>query len=127
MPATAKNVIAVGSDVASVLDGQSLTEGDLVVFSSRGPSADGRLKPELTAPGENVISTLSQWAVPERQTTTGLHQWLSGTSMSTPVVTGAAALYFQQNPNATYAEVLAALTAQTRADEMTSGFLPNND
>jgi subtilisin family serine protease len=47
--------------------------------------------------------------------------------MSTPVVTGAAALYFQQNPNATYAEVLAALTAQTRADEMTSGFLPNND
>jgi hypothetical protein len=125
MPATAKNAIAVGSYVGSVLDGKSLTEGDLVVFSSRGPSADGRPKPELTAPGENVISTLSQWAVPERSTRTGLHQLLSGTSMSAPVVTGAAALYFQQNPNATYAEVLAALTAQARADEMTS--LPNSD
>jgi len=84
------------------------------------------MKPELTAPGENVISTLSQWAVPERPTTAGLHQWLSGTSMSAPVVTGAAALYLQQNPTANFTDVLGALTAQAKSDGIT-GTVPNNN
>ena len=126
IPATAQKVIAVGASVASTLDDPNLTQGNLVTFSSRGPTADGRIKPELTAPGENVISTLSYLATPEKATTIGLHQWLSGTSMASPVATGTAALYLQKNPTATFAQVFSALTSWVTSDNFTAT-LPNNN
>lgn len=129
IPATANNVIGVGASVASTLDNPNLTQGNLVTFSSRGPTADGRIKPELNAPGENVISTLSSLATPEKATTIGLHHWLSGTSMASPVATGIAALYLQKNPTATFTQIFAALTSWVTSDNLTasSGALPNSD
>jgi len=74
--ASAKNVIAVGA-----LNGSQIAD-----FSSRGPAKDGRVKPDLVAKGAFTTST------------TGVSGYgtMSGTSMSTPVVTGIAAILTEQ-------------------------------
>jgi subtilisin family serine protease len=67
--------------------------GGMAAFSSRGPVLDGRYKPDLVAPGTNILSTRSSVA-----TKTGWgeynssYMWMGGTSMSTPLSAGAAAL-----------------------------------
>ncbi len=57
-------------------------------FSSRGPTGDGRLKPDLVAPGEKVCST-----IPNNR-----EEYLDGTSMAAPHVSGAAALLMCRYP-----------------------------
>ncbi|MGB0431748.1 MAG: S8 family serine peptidase, partial [Bacteroidia bacterium] len=103
--------------------------GSLSTFSSKGPSVDGRTLPEITAPGQNVISAIpdyySGWSPKVKD---GTYAVSSGTSMSTPVVAGAVALYLEQNPNATLADVRKAFLNNTHEDEHTNsnGGLPNN-
>jgi serine protease AprX len=69
-------------------------DGGMVAFSSRGPTLDGRFKPDVVAPGTFVLSTRSR-----RTTGTGwglsgdpLYYYMGGTSMATPLVAGCAAL-----------------------------------
>lgn len=65
----------------------------LAAFSSRGPTLDGRYKPDMVAPGTNILSARSSLA-----TGTGWgaynadYMWDGGTSMSTPLTAGTAAL-----------------------------------
>ncbi len=75
---------------------------DLAAFSSRGPTRDGRIKPDLVAPGTNILSVRSQ-ALPVG-TNPGWGSWAKapgkymfdgGTSMATPLTTGAAAVVRQ--------------------------------
>ncbi len=84
-PAIAKNVVTVGS----VGHGTSTTVSS---FSSRGPAADLRIKPDVVAPGEDVLSAAGSGSSSDLNCAT---KTLSGTSMSTPAVAGAAALLRQ--------------------------------
>ena len=66
----------------------------MVAFSSRGPTADGRIKPDVVAPGTFILSTRSRatadtgWATSDDP----LYFYLGGTSMATPLVAGCVAL-----------------------------------
>ncbi len=74
---------------------------DIAAFSSRGPTRDGRVKPDIVAPGTNILSTRSS-ALPST-VTPGWGPWgasqayifMGGTSMATPLTAGAAALVRQ--------------------------------
>ena len=73
---TCKNMLVIGA---------TDDDGDLTGFSSRGPTNDGRIKPDLSANGNNLTSTMPN----------GRYGGMSGTSMSAPSVTGIVTLMAQ--------------------------------
>ena len=89
-PADADSVIAVGA-VAST--------GTIASFSSRGPTADGRIKPEVLARGVSTV-----WAK-----AAGGFGTASGTSLSAPLIGGLAALLKEAHPTWTGADIRAAI------------------
>jgi len=74
----------------------------LAPFSSRGPTVDGRIKPDVVGPGVTVEAA--------KAGTTSGYVTYSGTSMATPYVAGVVALGLQAVPGATPAQVASALT-----------------
>ena len=74
------------------------TSGDLTGFSSRGPTYDGRMKPDIVCPGGNIRSAMSFGTGPKQCGSGGILE-MSGTSMATPICAGSAALvrqYFRE-------------------------------
>ncbi|KAH9146699.1 hypothetical protein AeRB84_009451 [Aphanomyces euteiches] len=96
-PAGAKNVITVGASLNSF---ESLSKSfdcpnvinarTVAAFSSQGPTGDGRLKPDLVAPGQILISAQSEASNSVAKSEKMCH--LQGTSQATPVVAGLAVL-----------------------------------
>jgi uncharacterized protein (TIGR03437 family) len=93
-------------DVNGVLQtrtNQAIGQG--AISSSAGPTRDGRLKPNIGAPGTYLMSSLSADKSTNTANSTigpgGKHHAISGTSMSSPVVAGTIALMLQANRNLT--------------------------
>jgi len=124
-------ILSPGSDPYVITVGAMNAKGttyrwdDVVAsYSSKGPTlVDHIVKPDLVAPGNNIVSVTAtlpsqypQTLVPNNYYVSGIalgnsskYLRLSGTSMATPVVAGAAALLIQQNPSITPDQVKARL------------------
>lgn len=107
-------------------------------FSSVGPTLDERTKPDICAPGRNIISAYSSYYREAHPTETGYdvahfdvdgrtYAWHSdsGTSMSCPVVAGIIALWLQANPNLTRDDIIGVLQRTSRHPEEGLSY-PNN-
>ena len=134
-PGNADNVIAVGAyTTKATWPSQSGNQdyssqyavGTMASFSSRGPTRDGRVKPELAAPGAWICAALSEDA--GWQSTfihpDGVHTMEAGTSMAAPHVSGAIALMFSIDPHLTSTEIRSMLTSTAVQDGRT-GSVPN--
>ena len=67
-------------------------ENGIAAFSSRGPTNDGRIKPEVVAPGTNILSTKSSLSGSGWASYDSYYYYLGGTSMATPLTAGTAVL-----------------------------------
>jgi serine protease AprX len=121
-PGTAKNCITVGACESRRSDFNQETYGEwwpddfpaapfkndpmadqpneVVAFSSRGPTLDGRIKPDVIAPGTFILSTRSTQIAPNNKAWAAyapskLYFFMGGTSMATPLTAGAVALVRQ--------------------------------
>lgn len=110
-PGISPSAITVGA----VDDRRTVRQGDdrITFYSSRGPAPGGRIKPDLVAPGESIISLKAPGSKLARQfpyLRFGKQYFvLSGTSISTPIVSGAAAQLLQSCPALTPCQVKARL------------------
>jgi subtilisin-like proprotein convertase family protein len=97
-PKMAKNVIAVAASENRRTELANPTRhdniDDIADFSSRGPAADGRIKPEITAPGSGVSGGRSG-SDSLFGNIDANHRWSEGTSHAAPQVAGAVALFVQ--------------------------------
>ncbi|MBR1443928.1 MAG: S8 family peptidase [Firmicutes bacterium] len=101
-PGISRKVITVGSSDDN--NRISILGNSLVNFSGRGPTKDCIKKPDVVAPGANITSCLTPTPYEQKTHQTAIEEnytSLSGTSMSTPMVTGALALLLQKYPDIT--------------------------
>lgn len=112
-PAIDPFIITVGS----AYDQDTLERSDDVIadYSSRGPTIDSFVKPDIYAPGTDIISLLSpdsalEYQLPEQIVDENYIQ-LSGTSMATPICAGVVALMLEANPNLSPNDVKSILKA----------------
>ncbi|MGY6018035.1 S8 family serine peptidase [Streptomyces spinosirectus] len=93
----------------------------LASFSSRGPGLDGQIKPDVTAPGVDITAAAAPGSLIDKEVGENPPGYLtiSGTSMATPHVAGAAALLKQQHPDWRFAELKGALTGSAKGGKYT--------
>ncbi|MBR6417790.1 MAG: S8 family peptidase [Bacteroidales bacterium] len=128
-PACAEKTISVAAHAADYYqDDSTYIVGSIAYFSSLGPTLDGRNKPEISAPGQGVISSVSYWRDPDGRDAIytvrnagRTYEWsgMSGTSMSSPNVSGIVALMLQANPNLSVNQVRDILFRTARNDSKT--------
>ncbi len=106
-----------GSADAALTVGAVDKKDVLAPFSSTGPRlGDGAIKPDVTAPGVDITAAAAPGSLIDQEVGEKPPGYLtiSGTSMATPHVAGAAAILKQQHPTWTYAELKGALTGSAK-------------
>lgn len=148
-PASSPRVVCVGASSYRTAFTNYLGEqrvynmgvnGQRGAYSSVGPTFDGRVKPDVLAPGTNVISSYSSFYLENHPNASDIlsdvehfswqgrtYAWNSnsGTSMSSPAVAGAVALWLQANPSLTPEDVLDVLANTCSHPDSTLSY-PNN-
>ncbi len=134
MPGTAAGSISVASHVTKwawpadgggygFYNGTNLT-GSISTFSSLGPTADGRQKPDISAPGQGIASAMSSTISPAVSSfliEPGRMYFIDqGTSMAAPHIAGGAALLLEANPNLTAAQIKTFLTSSANTESNSS-------
>lgn len=133
-PGSCDDVICVGA--------VSKTDGVRCDFSSIGPNKRGAIKPEVMAPGQNIISAMNSSfyenlseednlkdnVVEKFESNGRTYGWYSknGTSMAAPVVTGVIALWLQENPTLTPDQVREVIM-NTSTHTVSGIAYPNNE
>ena len=140
--ATGDSTISVGAyysrSIAPVLSGYnpSLTTGvvlyNITGYSSYGPDANGVTRPDVVAPGTSLVSSYNRYNTSVMENPRWINSFVTiddvryaygastGTSMATPVVTGAVALWLQARPTLTPGEVREVLRLTSNRDDFVS-------
>ena len=138
-PAVGKNVIATGASQNNRGDFFIYAEGEdaMADFSSRGPCEDGRIKPDLVAPG-TWIASLQSSSASDENAWLGIspnYQYQGGTSQAGPQVSGAAAVFVQyyrqlhagQTPSPALVKAALINSAVDMEEELVLKPVPNDD
>jgi minor extracellular serine protease Vpr len=133
-PACTKSVISVAAHSSEYKNGAGTSFGGAIAsFSSYGPTLDERIKPDISAPGVDIASSISSFtdnsytllSTVSFNGNTYPFSKFSGTSMSSPMVTGIVTLILEANPLLTPQEVKDIIKITARTDNFT-GVIPNN-
>ncbi|HMC97565.1 MAG TPA: S8 family serine peptidase, partial [Flavobacteriales bacterium] len=130
-PAVTESLISVAAYSSEYLIGGIPAGGAIAAFSSLGPTMDERMKPDITAPGVSVASSISSFTDNDFNAVTTVNFMgrdypfarFSGTSMSAPAVTGIVALMLEADPTLTPADIKDIIKTTARTDSHT-GTIP---
>ena len=134
-PTCAESVITVAAHNSQItLGNNTIVNGNIAGFSSYGPLMTEEVKPDISAPGMSVCSSISSFtsmSIPPMNVVTTVNfngrdykfVRFSGTSMSSPHVAGVVALLLEANPLLTPAEIKQILRNSARQDDKT-GIIP---
>ena len=135
-PACTETAITVAAHASEYLAiSGTVVGGSRAGFSSIGPLMTGEIKPDISAPGSSVASSISSYTDNSFTTLTTVDfngrtypfSKFSGTSMSSPAVAGIAALMLEANPNLSPMQVKQIIMQTARLDSKTGAIGPEGD
>lgn len=126
-----RNIISVGAYTSYPRVYGTL--GAKAGFSSMGPTLDGRIKPDISAPGQTLMSSLPDFGniKGDRAASTTVdgktyyYGYMQGTSMSSPYAAGVVAMWLEADPTLDYEDVIDIFRHTSCSDDFT-GTTPNN-
>lgn len=127
-PACTESAITVAAHTSANFSQSGIEyPGNIAYFSSHGPTYDERMKPDVSAPGTSVVSSINSYTTASYSTAYSINfngkdydfSAFSGTSMSSPATAGVVALILEASPLLTPEEVKDVLKSTARQDNKT--------